>query len=131
MGIWINNLGEVFDDTGISNPVPETHNGLMVVALAPQPTDPTLVITGYTVSLINGVQTQVWQTRTAVPADFLAAAKDALVESDAVFTRAGKQGRLYPSTWQTRDAALRAIINGANGPLPDYPRNPDGSIAYP
>lgn len=61
------------------------------------------------------------------------AAKDALIETDQIAVRTAKAGGNYAAAtaWVTRDTQLRAIVNGAPGPIPDYPRNPDGTIAYP
>lgn len=83
---------------------------------------------------IANVQTIQAATRVAVAAQKLIAdAKTALDETDQIAIRTAKAGGNYAAAtaWVTRDTALRAIVNGGPGPIPDYPRNQDGSIAYP
>lgn len=67
--------------------------------------------------------------------EYQTTAQAALDDSDKVFTRCGKAGVAFPAEWLARDNMLRAIIKSSSGdssqPLPDYPRNADGSINYP
>ena len=53
-----------------------------------------------------------------------ALAMAALRQSDLVAIRALKAGIVYPEEWQVYDDALRAIVNGAPGPLPEQPEYP-------
>lgn len=56
--------------------------------------------------------------------DWSAQALAALRLSDLVAIRALKAGIVYPEEWQAYDDALRAIVNGAPGPLPEQPGYP-------
>lgn len=57
--------------------------------------------------------------------DWPSLAMDALRASDLVAVRAVKAGIAYPLVWQAYDDALRAIVNGAPGPLPEQPGYPE------
>lgn len=54
-------------------------------------------------------------------------ARRALQESDLVAIRCLKAGVAYPTDWLAYDDALRAIVNGGEGPLPERPAYPEGS----
>lgn len=57
--------------------------------------------------------------------DWPSLARAALRQSDLVAIRALKAGIAYPEAWQAYDEALRAIVNGAPGPLPEQPEYPE------
>ncbi len=56
-----------------------------------------------------------------------ASAIQALTKSDLVAFRCFKAGVSFPADWQTYVASLRAIVNGAAGPLPEQPEYPEGT----
>jgi len=61
-------------------------------------------------------------------------ARAALADSDLVALRnclKTSNPVPYPAAWEARDNALRQIISTGTGTIPDYPRNQDGTIAYP
>lgn len=57
--------------------------------------------------------------------DWPAQAMAALRVSDLVAIRSLKAGIAYPEAWHSYDEALRAIVNGAPGPLPQQPEYPE------
>lgn len=57
----------------------------------------------------------------------IAKAQKRLDKSDIVALRCFKAGVLFPQEWQDYVTALRAIVNGAPGPLPDPPSYPKGT----
>ena len=57
--------------------------------------------------------------------DWPALAMAALRQADLVAIRCIKAGIVYPEAWQVYDDALRAIVNGAPGPLPEQPEYPE------
>ena len=61
-----------------------------------------------------------------VPTDGELAAA-ALVKTDAVAVRCFKAGVAFPADWQSYVSALRAIVAGGQGPLPDMPAYPAGT----
>lgn len=63
----------------------------------------------------------------AVPEPPSEQARRALLDSDLVAIRCVKSGIPYPPEWQGYDAALRAIVNGADDPMPERPAYPEGS----
>lgn len=54
-------------------------------------------------------------------------AKAALDATDLTAIRCVKAGVSFPSDWKEYVAALRAIVNGGNGPLPARPSYPSGT----
>jgi hypothetical protein len=102
--------------------------GLFPVTETPRPTDLSIVVTGFT---INAQHVQEWitQEKTAeeLSGELRGQALSALVKSDSVAVRCFKAGVAFPVTWQTYVIALRAIINGAAGPLPAQPEYPEGT----
>ena len=65
-----------------------------------------------------------WVEPGPAPHDWRAAAILALEASDRTAVRAVKAGVSYPPEWQAYDEGLRAIVNGAPGPLPQRPEYP-------
>lgn len=94
---------------------------------------------GCDVALSQSEQTQLAAGQAAFAASLqhnklISDTKKALAEDDKIAIRTAKAGGNYASAtaWVVRDVTLRQIINGTNpGPIPDYPRNLDGSISYP
>lgn len=66
-----------------------------------------------------------WVEPEPSPPDWPSLALEALTESDLVAIRAIKAGISYPLEWQAYDEALRAIVNGSSGPLPERPEHPE------
>lgn len=66
-----------------------------------------------------------WQDPPVPPTDWVREARSALEASDRVAIRALKSGGSYPEAWQAYDDQLRAIVNGADGPLPPQPAYPE------
>ncbi len=101
---------------------------LHLVTETTRPTDPTLVVTGFT---IDEDYLQVWTTRDKTSDELLAelvdAAKIALAESDMVAIRCYKAAVAFPSEWLDYVTDLRAIVNGGEGPLPEQPEYPAGT----
>lgn len=62
-------------------------------------------------------------------------AQSALDASDMVALRCFKAGVAFPSDWLSYVSALRAVVRATSGdptqPLPEPPKNADGSINYP
>lgn len=102
--------------------------GLFPVTETPQPTDASLVVTGFTV---NAQYVQVWQTREKTAEELSGELKgqafSALVKSDLVAIRCVKAGTPFPVDWWEYVTELRAIMNGAAGPLPGQPEYPEGT----
>ena len=102
--------------------------GLSAVAETARPDNPALIVTGFT---INAQHAQVWQTRAKTAEETAHELKNqtlqALAKSDGVAIRCVKAGVAFPAAWQTYVTALRAIMNGASGPLPTQPAFPAGT----
>ncbi len=62
-----------------------------------------------------------------IPDDFQALAKKALDVTDSVALNCFKSGISFPAEWLKYFEQLRAIADGADGPLPDQPDFPKGS----
>ena len=110
--------------------------GLFPVLETPRHTDPSLVVTSFT---INSQRIQVWQTREKTEDDFAserrAQALAALSKSDLVMNRINEAVSLGLTKWKANDVVayvryrrtLRAIVGGAPDPLPDPPDYPQGT----
>ena len=93
-----------------------------------------LVVTGYDADGNVTTTPRPPLTGAALQAQLVAQAKALLADNDEVYIRCGKAGVAYPANWQACDVALRAFVDNpaaTNGVLPQQPKNPDGSIAYP
>lgn len=113
--------------------------GVFPVTLAPRPTDPSLVVTGFTINAINNQRVQIWQTREKTEDELSSERKSqalaALSKSDLVMNRINEAVSLGLTKWKANDVVayvryrrtLRAIVGGAPDPLPDPPDYPQGT----
>ena len=112
--------------------------GFQLVALTPQPSDPSLIVTGNAVEMVSGIPTQVWKTAPAPvpsPEEVAAAAaagvrllaQRALDQSDITVLRCVSAGIAVPAEWQSYRVALRGAVASGAGPLPSVPAFPAGS----
>lgn len=83
---------------------------------------------GYLTADPGPTQAQLWYA-------YQAKAQAQLDANDAVAIRCIKAGVAYPADWLARDNSLRAIVRASSGdptqPLPQPPKNADGSTNYP
>ncbi len=102
--------------------------GLMQVIETPEPVNPALVVTGFS---IDESHVQVWQTRekTAdeVASELKSAAMSALAKSDVVALRCIKAGVAFPVEWQDYVVELRHVVNGVAVVMPVVPNFPAGT----
>lgn len=109
--------------------------GLVPVTETPRPDETDVVVTGFT---IGADLVQVWQTepRPAKSPEEVAAearaklewdARMALDRADKTALRCFEAGVAFPIKWRDYKAALRAIVSGAQGPLPPVPDYPLGT----
>lgn len=114
--------------------------GLIAVTETARPSDESLVVTGFVIDESN---TQVWSTRPKTEEE-LAQEVDAalsvrrgdaltkLTDTDLVALRCVKAGVAFPQEWLDYVNALRAVRSSPTIlDLPEPPKNPDGSVAYP
>ena len=121
---YISTNGTIYPSHYPKNEIP----GVFPVTPTPRPSDPYLVVTGFT---INDQRIQVWQTREKTEEEHFGELKSealsALTKSDSVAIRCVKAGIPFPADWQEYVAGLRAVVNGSALTLPEQPEYPEGT----
>ena len=101
---------------------------LHAVTETPQPTDPSLIVLGFT---INAAYTQVWTTRPKTVKELTnerkIEASEALTKSDITVLRCVENNIPVPEAWAVYRQTLRAIKEAGDQSIPAKPAYPEGT----